>query len=113
MLHIYIIVFFQFLAAFSFEIKISYKPSQHYCYGSHHGGDDSNCIAVHAKLSSVSSYKDVLQFLESEDDNKKVRHIAIKATDTPSALLNEAVDEFLTPRPWWIVKEETYPWQVI
>ena len=93
------------------EVKVAYKPSRHYCYGSHHDTNTNDCTSVHAKFSDVSFYSDILDFLVKEDSNSSIRHIAIKAHNTNSATINEALDLFISPRPWWIIKEESFPWQ--
>ena len=47
-----------------------------------------------------------------EDQNELVRHLSIKFINTQSLEVNRAIDVFIASRPWWLVKEEPYDWQV-
>ena len=73
-------------------------------------GNVSGCMTAHAKFLYAAELN-ILQFLEHEDSNELVRHISIKFINSDALNVNKAFDSFVTPRPWWVIKEEPYAWQ--
>jgi hypothetical protein len=61
---------------------------------------------------TVAREQDILAFFMKEDQNELVRHLSIKFINTQSLEVNRAIDAFIASRPWWLVKEEPYDWQV-
>ena len=101
------------------QVHVTHRPlnSMHaHCHLEHDNGkDDENkatpkCQSSHAKFVNAKE-DEIMFFLENEDKNELVRHLSIKFINTDANIINQAFDNFIMTRPWWIIKEEPYAWQ--
>lgn len=69
----------------------------------------STCYELYVSLGDESSFESFLTRFESEDRDVRVRSINIKfAAPYTGKKYAEMIDDFLTTRPWWTIKEETF-----
>eukprot|EP01036_Dinobryon_divergens_P033568 gene33568-43382_t len=69
----------------------------------------STCYELYVSLGGdESSFESFLTRFESEDRDVRVRSINIKFAAPYTGKYAEMIDDFLTTRPWWTIKEETF-----
>jgi hypothetical protein len=102
------------LVADAFEIRLV-NMTESECLHEDDGvgvvGTDS-CLAAHLRFVDKHDDAPFLRALYQFDENPLVRRIYIDAMALPIhgnvSVIGHAMDEFLTPRPWWMVIAEKY-----
>ena len=79
------------------------------CQENYNGFIFSTCYELIVSLSKdESAYERFLMHFDSEDRDFRVRNLRINFSAAYMVNNAEMIDDFLTTRPWWTMKEEIY-----
>lgn len=96
-------------------INLSYSNSldKIRSYNSCANNNDPNkrCVISQIYLNETDFPLHFLQACVEEDDNINVRQIVIYIPQTHLKGLGIEIDRFVTPRPWWLIREEPFHWK--